>query len=145
MHELLKRGGFQNLPDEALAKAVLGWRQRLVPTKRKHKVNEVVVTYHRFGQLVKEKFKYSHEQIHRFARSVDHAFPRLRQDHFLHPSHEMSRGQSRYFWRKVTVGNVILPLQLLLLQLLPAWDSNFTPWGLLQLPRIRTHKLIIES
>jgi hypothetical protein len=61
MHELLKRGGFQNLPDEVLAKAVLGWRQSLVPTKKKHTVNEVVVTYYRFGQLVKEKFKDPHE------------------------------------------------------------------------------------
>jgi hypothetical protein len=61
MHELLKRGGFQNLPDEALAKAVLRWRQRLVPTKRKHKVNEVVVSYYRTDS---DTSRTPHEQGH---------------------------------------------------------------------------------
>jgi hypothetical protein len=50
MHGLLKRGGFQNFPEEVVAKAVLGWRQSLIPTRRKHGV----VTYYRLGQFVKE-------------------------------------------------------------------------------------------
>jgi hypothetical protein len=46
------------------------------------------------------------------ARSVDDAFPRLHQDHFLHSPREMVERQSRDFWRKVTVSNLVLPLQL---------------------------------